>query len=785
MTSFLRWLFDSHFQPHGHCYLWQPALIWLHAVSDGLIALAYYLIPAILLYFVRRRTDVPFRGIFVMFGAFIVACGTTHLMEVWTLWHGTYWLSGLTKAGTALVSLSTAAALVTLVPEALALPSAAQLRAANEALHAEVTERELAERRLRLVATVLRTVSESADVASGFRTALARICNETGWPVGEAWMPDAGGTRLTLVEGWGADERATTFLETARGMTFASGDSLPGGAWQTRAPVWSDDVAADPAFRRRAAAEDAGVHAAFSIPVILQGVVTAVLAFYTRDRRGEDVQLVALVSAVTVELGSVMQQRRTEEALHHSEGTLKNLFEYAPDAIVAVDRAGQIVQANLQVESMFGYDRDELRGRPIEVLLPERLRDQHRRHRAVFSTEPRRRPMGAGLRLFGLRKDGTEFPIDINLTPVEDRADGIVMAVARDMTERREAQRRFRRLLESAPDPMMLIASDGRIAIVNGHAERLFGYTRQELVQQPVTMIVPPPLHEDVERGIERFFQEPRMMRFGPDGGNEVYALHRSGREIPLQLILSPLETEVGVLAVVAMRDLTERREADRQREMLYEEIRTSRERLAVLSTRLLAAQETERRSIARGLHDEIGQALTAVSVNLQTLAGAPDAPDRVEIIEESIAVTQQTLRQVRDLSLDLRPSLLDDLGLGPALRWYLERSEQRLGCTITLDDDSSDTRYPAHIETTCFRIAQEAVTNVARHASAKRVHVLVRRTGTDLMLVVEDDGTGFDVDAARDRATRGQSLGLLGMEERATFAGGHIEIVSIGRAHV
>src|SRR4029079_11594166 len=157
-----------------------------------------------------------------------------------------------------------------------------------------------------------------------------------------------------------------------------------------------------------------------------------------------------------------------------------------------------------------------------------------------------------------------------------------------------------------------------------------------------------------------------------------------------------------------------------------------------------------ERRTIARELHDEIGQALTAVSVNLQNLQGAPDAPDRGEVLEESMAITQQTLRQVRDLSLDLRPSLLDDLGLGAALRWYLERQGQRLGLKIELEDGLQDVRYPAPVETTCFRVAQEAVTNVVRHASAQAVRVALRRNGSHLELVVQDDGAGFDVGAAR-----------------------------------
>ncbi|HAA31619.1 MAG TPA: PAS domain-containing protein [Cyanobacteria bacterium UBA8553] len=142
-------LTSREFIPHGHCYLWKPELVWLHIFSDSLIALAYYSIPITLVYFVRKRVDLPFNWIILLFGSFIVACGTTHLMEIWTIWHPTYWLSGLLKAITAVVSLYTAHALVLLVPKALALPSTAQLEKTNNKLEREIIERKLVEETLR------------------------------------------------------------------------------------------------------------------------------------------------------------------------------------------------------------------------------------------------------------------------------------------------------------------------------------------------------------------------------------------------------------------------------------------------------------------------------------------------------------------------------------------------------------------------------------------------------------------------------------------------------------
>jgi C4-dicarboxylate-specific signal transduction histidine kinase len=148
MSEFLSKLFSSDFEPHGACYLWRPEIVWLHATSDSLIALSYYLIPILLIYFVRKRTDLPFNWIFVMFGVFILACGTTHVMEVWTIWDPVYRLSGVIKAFTAVVSIATAVMLVKLIPQALALPSPAQLRTANLDLGREITERRRVEEAL-------------------------------------------------------------------------------------------------------------------------------------------------------------------------------------------------------------------------------------------------------------------------------------------------------------------------------------------------------------------------------------------------------------------------------------------------------------------------------------------------------------------------------------------------------------------------------------------------------------------------------------------------------------
>jgi signal transduction histidine kinase len=215
------------------------------------------------------------------------------------------------------------------------------------------------------------------------------------------------------------------------------------------------------------------------------------------------------------------------------------------------------------------------------------------------------------------------------------------------------------------------------------------------------------------------------------------------------------------------------------QQARLSEELRDSNERLRLLSRRLVDAQEKERRRLARELHDEIGQAMTAIKISLQTAQRRAQNGVTEPQLEESIAIVDRALRQVRDVSLDLRPSLLDDLGLVATLRWYLDRHTQSGGCKASLQVSPLDLRLPSELEIVFFRVVQEALTNVTRHARAQNVHVNLLLHEEAVELTVRDDGVGFDVQDALESAMAGTSMGLLGMQERVRLAGGEIDIIS------
>lgn len=215
------------------------------------------------------------------------------------------------------------------------------------------------------------------------------------------------------------------------------------------------------------------------------------------------------------------------------------------------------------------------------------------------------------------------------------------------------------------------------------------------------------------------------------------------------------------------------------QNARLFEQVRAGAESLRLMSRQLVRAQEDERRHIARELHDEVGQSLTAALLNLQVMANQPDSDVLPARLEDSMAQIERVLQQIRTLSLNLRPAMLDDLGLAPALRWLVGRQAERSGFVATFHADVADARLASDIETTCFRAVQEAITNVVRYAQAQKVDVALFKRDADLCISIRDDGVGFDPGAALRRAAQGHSMGLLSMQERVLLLGGQMRIES------
>ena len=237
--------------------------------------------------------------------------------------------------------------------------------------------------------------------------------------------------------------------------------------------------------------------------------------------------------------------------------------EAAPNAMLLINQAGIIVLVNAPTEALFGYARAELIGRPLELLVPERFRRQHPAYRTSFFTNLQTRPMGAGRDLFGLHKGGHEVPVEIGLNPLTTGEGTFVLVAVIDLTARKRAEERFRAAVESAPNAVVIVNTEGRIVLVNAQTEQLFGYSRDELINQAVEILVPERFRRQHSDYRASFLAEPRSRPMG--AGRDLFGLRKDGTEFPVEIGLNPLETDEGTLVLSAIVDITARKQAEEQ----------------------------------------------------------------------------------------------------------------------------------------------------------------------------------------------------------------------------
>jgi PAS domain S-box-containing protein len=529
-----------------------------------------------------------------------------------------------------------------------------------------------------------------------------------------------------------------------------------------------------------------------------------------KDARGRVIALTGISRDIT-------ERKQAGEALRESEKRYRQLVETSPDAIfVHSDR--KFVFVNPATIEIFGAaNPEELIGRPIrDIIHPDYWKIIEERDQHIEQSEE-----GVGLLEEKLsRLDGTPIYVEAAGTSFTYQGKPAVQVCVRDITERKRAEEALRQYVERlgilCETDQAILAAQSPQAIAQAALSRItqlvpcqrVGITLFDLEAHQLTVLaahftgesrVPAGAHFSLEwfgADIERLRQgkvqvvEDVLALPQPARGLQILQAEglRSATCVPLisrgELIgsLNLVLDSPGGLApeyVDIAREVADSLAVAIQNALLLEQVHAGRERLQTLSRRLMEVQEVERRHIARELHDEIGQALTVMKINLQAVQRLLDTPALAPYLEESIRTVDRTLQQVRNLSLDLRPSLLDDLGLVPALRWYVDRQAQQAEFSAQFAADPLEKRLPPDLEIVCFRIVQEALTNVTRHAQARQVGVELRQRGDELQLVVRDDGVGFDVQTTLNRAAHGASMGLLGMEERALPLGGQVEIKS------
>jgi PAS domain S-box-containing protein len=431
------------------------------------------------------------------------------------------------------------------------------------------------------------------------------------------------------------------------------------------------------------------------------------------------------------------------------EQRLRIAIDSAPSGLLMTDEEGRIVLANREIERLFGYAREELLGRAIELLLPERVREPHVSWREAFSRSPRERRMGEGRDLFARRKDGSEVPVEVGLTPLVTGDGFFVLSSVVDISARKRAEQRFRIAVESSPSGMLMVDQRGRILLANREIERMFGYAAGELLGQDVEVLVPIPLRAQHPESRAAFFADPGVRAMGV--GRELHGIHKDGREVAVEIGLNPIETEEGILVLGSVVDVTERRRADGERRALEERLRES-QKLEALGR------------LAGGIAHDFNNILSAVVgyaeiIRADAEAGRDVSSDLDGLLvaaERGKEVTSRILRFSRRQSLNLSAI---DLVVTVADAARLLRAALPASVQIELDLDRPD---PAIADPTSIHAILMNLGTNASHAmpeggtlrvSLERFYArdsFVRanpglREGAYIRMTVTDSGRGMD----------------------------------------
>ncbi|HUS10986.1 MAG TPA: PAS domain S-box protein [Pyrinomonadaceae bacterium] len=472
-----------------------------------------------------------------------------------------------------------------------------------------------------------------------------------------------------------------------------------------------------------------------------------------------------LIASNTFLKSEIVERQQAQEALAASEEKYRDLFENAKDAIYVQDIRGNYVSVNRAAEELSGYRRDEIVGKHFaDFVAPEYLDCVNNN----FNTKLKGRSQTA-YELEVISRDGRRIPIELNSSTIFK--DGVAVGIqgmARDITDRkrveaalRQSEEQYRELVENINDIIYATDENGVITYISRAVEQAIGLSPSEMIGQSFTRFLYP---ADEKLALQNFQQSAA----GISDALEFRVVDKSGAIRWVRKSSRPVfhgDLFMGTRGLVS--DITERKEAEAARMHLLQ--------------RLVTAQEEEQRRLSRELHDQTGQSLAALMLGLKSIEDSDQlkegARNRLRQLQD---LTSQLARDVHHLASNLRPTALDDLGLHTALSNYVEEwSDRTKICADFHSNGLMKERLPRQIETAVYRVVQEALTNVVKHANAQNVSVILEYRGNRVQAIIEDDGSGFDTERIVSARNSDGRLGLLGMQERVALVEGHLNIES------
>jgi len=467
----------------------------------------------------------------------------------------------------------------------------------------------------------------------------------------------------------------------------------------------------------------------------------------------------------------IRERKKSEKALLAMEETRRLIMDSSMDAIVCMDTEGLITVWTPQSEKIFGWKEQEVIGKKLScTIIPTAHREKHERGLKHYLKTGKGRIINKLLEFTALRKDGTEFPVEISIVPVRQDGREFFCGFIRDITERKLAETEINKakelsdqIIDSLPGIFYLFNESGKYLRWNNQFEKITGYSSEEIFnKRPWEMF-----QGDDVAYIKKRIQD--VFQYGVNDA-EAYFIAKDGSSIPFYFKAVRINYENQPCLLGYGIDISDRKKAEEELKESYSAIRN-------LSEHLQNIREDERSHIAREIHDELGQQLTVLKMDASWLnKKLKDADENVrQKLKDLLELMDSTVKTVRRISSELRPSLLDDMGLVPAMEWHLKEFEKRTSLKVHFTIPSVELELPDTVKTGLFRIFQESLTNVARHANAKKVEIHLELENDTLQLSISDDGKGFEM----KEAVKKKTLGILGMQERSFMMGGKYEVSS------